>query len=192
MLMSGRPDNIVVGEVEGRALVKSLASGAETATLGHGDIKHDLNITGPVSRVGKNEDGIDDDVGEVTLTRVGMLFGSELAERGGGRVVLNNVARGNNVLETIALGNVTALLTLTTDDENGAVLLSHLAHRSVSADELTRLDVALKLSGEVAAAFLFGLAATVGQENVRATSVVSNRLQISKDEDGIRVQSLTW
>lgn len=176
VLVGSRPDNIVVGEVERRTLVESLGSGAEAATLRHGEVEHDLDVAGPVARVGEDEDGIDDTVGEVTLTRVGMLLSGELAERGSGRVVLDDVARSNNVLEAVTLSNEAALLALTANDEDGAVLLSHLPHGGVAADELARLNVALQLTGEVAASLLFRLTTTVGEENVRAINkrLVSN------------------
>jgi hypothetical protein len=37
----------------------------------------------------------------------------------------------------------------------------------VATDELTRLDIALELAGEIIASFLFSLTTTVGEEDVR-------------------------
>lgn len=172
VLVGSRPDDVVVGEVEGRTLVEGLAPCAELATLGHGKVKHDLDVTSPVPRVGKDENSVDDNVGEVTLPRVLVLLGGQLPEGGGGAVVLDDVSGGDNVLEAVTLGDLTTLLTLATDNEDGAVGVSHLAHGSVAADELARLDVALQLAGEIAAALLFGLTATIGEENVRNLNAV--------------------
>lgn len=167
VLVSGRPDDVVVGEVEGRTLVEGIGAGAETAALRHGNVEHDLDIASPVSGVGKDEDGIDGHVGEVALARVGVLLRGELSERGGSGVVLDDIARGNDISEAVAFGNKTAGLTLAADNENGAVLLGHLPHGGVATDELARLDVTLKLEGKIAATLLFRLAATVGEEDVR-------------------------
>jgi hypothetical protein len=167
MLVGSRPDNVVVGEVEGRTLIVGLTAGAKTAALGHGNVEHDLDVAGPVTRVGEDKDSVNGNVCEVSLTGVAVLLGSKLAERSGSSVVLNNVARSYNILEAIALGNMSALLALTTDNKNGAILLSHLPHRGVTADELARFDVTLELTREIIASLLLGLATTVGEEDVR-------------------------
>lgn len=75
-----------------------------------------------------------------------MLLWRQLAEWSSSRVVLDDVARGDNILKAVALGDVTALLTLTTNDKNSAVGLGHLAHRGVTADELAGLNILLKLA----------------------------------------------
>ena len=168
VLVSGRPDNIVVREVEWRTLVEGLRAGAEDTALGHGNVKHDLNVASPIARVGKDEDSVNGYVVEVALTTVGMLFRSELAEGSGGRVVLDDVAGCDDILEAVTLSNETALFTLTADNKDGAVLLSHFPHGGVAANKLARLDVLLELLGEVATALLFGLATTVGKEDVRS------------------------
>ena len=167
VLVGSRPDDVVVGEVECGTLVEGLAPGSELTTLRHGDVEHDLDITSPVAGIRKDEDSVDGNIVEVSLTRVGMLLGSELAEGSSGRVVLDNIAGSDDVLEAVALSDVSALLALAANDENGAVRLSHLAHGSVAADELAGFDVALELAGEVTAALLFGLAAAVCEEDVR-------------------------
>lgn len=168
VLVGSGPDDVVVGEVEWRTLVEGLAAAAEAAALGHGKIKHDLDIARPVAGVGEDEDGVDGDFVEVAGAGVGMLLGSELAEGRGSSVVLDDVAGGNDILEAVALSDLAALLALTANDEDGAVLLSHLSHGSVAADELARLDVLHQLLGEIAAALLFSLATTVGEEDVRS------------------------
>jgi hypothetical protein len=173
VLMSGRPHNIIVGEVEGGALVEGSAARADASTLRHGNVEHDLNVTSPVARVGKDEDGINDDVAKVAVTTGSVLLRSELAERGSGRVVLDDVARSNNISEPVALSNLAALLALTTHDEDGLVLLSHLAHGGVAADKLAGLDITLELAGKVPTALFLGLAAAVGKENVRPENGVS-------------------
>ena len=172
VLVGSGPDNVVVGEVNGRALVEGLAAGAQLATLGHGEIEHDLDVTGPVAGVGEDEDGINGDVLEVAGTRVLELLIGELAEGSGGSVVLDDVARSDDVLETVTLGDEAALLTLAANNEDRTVGLGHLTHGSVAADELTRLDVNLKLLGKVVATLLFGLTTTVGEEDVRNVNTV--------------------
>ncbi|KAI6768239.1 hypothetical protein HG530_006248 [Fusarium avenaceum] len=169
VLVSSRPNNIVVREIEWWALIVGLAAGAETATLGHSNIEHNLDIASPVARIGKYKHSVDDNICKVSFARVGMLLRSELAERSGSSVVLNNVTRGHDVLEAIALSDVSALLAFTTDNKDGAILLSHLPHGSVATDELARLDVAVKLAGEITTSLLFGLTTTVGKENVHVT-----------------------
>lgn len=168
VLVSGGPDNIVVGEVEWRALIESLRASAKNTALGHGNIKHDLNVTSPIAGVGKDKDGVNRNIVEVALTAVGMLLRSELAERSSGRIVLNDVSRGDNILEAIAFSDKTALLALAANDKNGAVLLSHFPHRGMAADELTRLNILIKLLGKIAAALFFSLTTTVGEEDVRS------------------------
>lgn len=167
VLVGSRPNDVVVGEVEWGTLIEGLAPGTKLATLRHGEVKHDLDITSPVSRISEDKDGIDHDVGEVSLSGVGMLLRSELSEGSGSGVVLDDIARGDDILEAVTLSDLTTLLALTTDDEDGAVLLSHLPHGSVAADELAGLDIALELAGEVAAALLFGLSTTISKEDVR-------------------------
>lgn len=155
-----------MGEVEWWAFVKSLAAGSEATTLGHGEIQHDLDIASPISGVGKDEDGVDDNVLKVAGAGVGVLLISQLAEGSGSGVVLDDIARGDDILESVTLSDEAAFLALTTDNKNGAVLLGHLAHGSVATDELARLDIVIELLREVAAALLLGLATTVGEEDV--------------------------
>lgn len=173
VLVSGRPDDIVVGEVEWGTLVKGGAASADATTLRHGEVEHDLDVASPITGVGEDENGINDNVVEVAVTGSSVLLRSELAERGSGRVVLDDITRGNDILEAVTLGNLTALLALTTNNQDSLVLLGHLPHGGVAADELTGLDVALELTGEVGAALLLSLAAAVGQEDVRSEMVVS-------------------
>jgi hypothetical protein len=172
VLVGGRPNNIVMREVERGALIIGLTAGAETATLGHGNIEHDLDITSPVPRIGKDKHSVNDNICKVSFAGVGMLLRSELTERSGSSVVLDDIARGHDVLEAIALSDVSALLAFTTNNKDGAVLLSHLPHGGVATDELARLDVAVKLAGEVTTSLFFGLTATVGKENVRHLNAI--------------------
>lgn len=146
MLVSSRPNNIVVGEVEWRTLVKSLAASSKPTALGHGHIQHDLNVTGPVARISKYKDGINDNVVKVSLTRVLELFGRQLSEWCCGGVVLDDVSRGNDIFEAVSFGDETAFLALASNNENSLVLFGHFPHGGVSANELAGLDFSLKLA----------------------------------------------
>jgi hypothetical protein len=95
---------------------------------------------------------------------------SELPKGCGIRVGLDDVARSDNVLEAIALSDLSALLALATNDKNSLVFVSHLPHWGVTANELTRRDLDLHLLAELNATFLLGLATTVGNENVGAAN----------------------
>jgi len=53
VVVGGGPDNVVVREVDLWALVEGLGEGADVAALGHGEIKHDLDIPSPVAGVGE-------------------------------------------------------------------------------------------------------------------------------------------
>ena len=170
MLVGSAPHHVVVAEVDGRALVEGLAPGAQAAALGHGKVEHDLNVASPVAGVGKDKDSVDNDVAELAGAGILVLLLGEFAEGSGGRVVLDDVSGSDNILEAVALGDLTALLAFATDDQNGAVGLGHLPHGSVTADELTWLDIALELAGQVATTLLFCLATAVGQENVRTVA----------------------
>jgi hypothetical protein len=138
MFVGSGPDDIVVGEEDGRALIQGLRTSTDNTTLGHEKIKNDLLITSPVTAVGKDEDGLNLDVLEVALTRVLQVVLGHGAERCGVGVVLDDVSRSDNVLEAIALSDLTALVALTTNDEDSVVFASHLLHGCVAANELTR------------------------------------------------------
>jgi hypothetical protein len=167
VLVSSRPHNVIVREIEWRAFIAGFAALAENAVLGHGNIEHDLDVTRPVSGVSKYEDRVNLSVGKVASARVGMLFGCEFAEGSCGRVMLDNVARSNNILEPVSLSDEAALFTFAANNEYSSVLFSHLPHGSVAADELAWLNILIKLRGKVSASFFFSLATAIGQENVR-------------------------
>jgi hypothetical protein len=162
-----RPHDVVVREEDRRAFVEVLGAGVEHTALGQKQIKNDLLVTSPISAVGEDKDGLDDSGGEVAISRVVPLFFCQLPERCGIRVCLNDVARSDNILETVALSDVSALLALAAHDENGLVLVSHLPHGCVTANELSRRNFDLHLLAELDTAFLFGLATTISNENVR-------------------------
>lgn len=146
VLVGRGPDDVVVREVKGGTLVKGLAARAEPPALGHGEVEHDLDVARPVAGVGEDEDGVDGDFVKVAGARVGVLLGGELAEGRRGRVVLDDVAGGDDVPEAVALGDLAALFALAANDEHGAVLLGHFSHGGVSADELAGLDVLQQLA----------------------------------------------
>jgi len=166
VFVGSRPDDIVVREEDWGTLLKSLRAGAEDTALGHEKIQDDLLVTGPVTAVGEDEDGLDLDVGEVASTRVLQLLLGHGAERRCVGVVLDDVSGGDDVLEAIALSDLATLVTFTTDDENGVVLVGHLLHGCVTANKLTRRDFNVKLFAELNASLLLSLATTVCKENV--------------------------
>lgn len=52
----------------------------------------------------------------ISFPGIGSLFSSQLAERCGSLVVLDNIARGDDISEPVALGDFSALLSFSTDD----------------------------------------------------------------------------
>lgn len=166
IVVGSRPNNIVVGEENGRTLVTGLTQCAETAAFRHGKIEHDLDVARPVARVGEDKNSLNDDVGEVTFARVGKLGVGKFSEGSSGAVVLDNIAGSDNVLEAVAFGDLAALLALTSHDEDGVVALSHFPHGCMTTNELRWGNVELHLTREVLASFLLGLASTIGEEDV--------------------------
>jgi hypothetical protein len=91
------PNDVVVGEEDWWALIKVLRSRAETAVLGHQQVENDLLVRRPVARVGKDEDGLNVDLGEVASAGVLVLLRCQCAERRRVLVILDNIARGDTV-----------------------------------------------------------------------------------------------
>jgi hypothetical protein len=164
----GRAEKIALGEVDGNALSNGvLSDGAETTVLCAKDIHDDLHVGSIVSRVREDHDGLDADLGEVTGTRGGALLLSEDAVGSNGRVPGDNVVGDDDVAEAVLLSDLTAAVTLTTDDKDGAVVLSQSTHGSVRLDELVGLDRVAKDLGELRTAILLDLTRSVGKEDVR-------------------------
>jgi hypothetical protein len=116
-----------------------------------------------------HEDGFDLGLSEVTFPRIAMLVLGQLAEWCGCCVVLDDVARGDDIFESIAFGDLSAFLAFASDDEDGLVFVDHFSHWRVSADELCWCYFDVELAGQVDAAFCFCLPSTVGEEDVRTT-----------------------
>jgi hypothetical protein len=159
-----------VGEEDRRAFVEVLGAGVEHTTLGQEQIENDLLVTSPISAVGEDKDGLNDSGGEIAIPRVVPLFLCQLSERCGVGVGLYDVARSDNILEAVTLGDNSALLSLAAHNENGLVRVSHLPHWRVTANELSRRDFDLHLLAELDTTFLFSLATSVGNENVRTAN----------------------
>lgn len=174
------PDDVVVGEEDWRSFVEVFRASVEAAALRQKQIKNDLLVTCPISAVGEHENGLDHSGRPVAVSRVVPLFLGQLPERCGVRVGFDDIARSHDIFEAIALGHVTALLTLTTDDEDGLVLVGHLSHGSVATDELTGRDLDLHLLTELNATFLLGFAATVGNEDVWAAGISGDHVGLTQ------------
>lgn len=165
--MLSRAKKITLGEVDGNALGdRVLSDCAETAILGAEDIHDDLHVGSIVSRVREDHDSLNANLGEVTGTRGGTLLISEDTVRSNGRVPCNNVVGDNDVAEAVLLSDLTAAVTLTTDNENGAVVLRQSTHRSVRLDELVGADRVLEDLAELLATSRLDLTRSVGKENV--------------------------
>jgi len=126
-----------------------------------------MHVGGVVAGVGEDHDGLD--VGLVEVTRVGVLalLLGEDAVRSDGRVPGDDVIGNDNVLEAVLESDLTALEALTTNDEDGVVVLGKSAHGSVRLDELLAVHGLAEDAGELVATGLLGLAGTVGEEDVR-------------------------
>ena len=162
------PDDVVMGEEDGGTLVEVLRAGAQPSVLAHAQVEDDLLVSGPVAGVGEDEDGFDFDLAVVAPAGRSEFFICQLAERGGILVVLNDVARGDDIAEAVAFRDFAALLAFAPNHEDGVVFSRQFAHRSVSADELAWGHFHFQLSGELEASLLLRFTTTVGYENVRS------------------------
>lgn len=159
---------ITLGEVDGDALADGvLGDGAETTVLRLQEVDDDLHVGSVVARVGEDHDGVDVDLREVARTRGGTLLVGEDTEGSNSGVPSNDVVRDNDVLEAVGLGDFTTLVALTTDDEDGAVVLGQSSHGSVRLDELVDTDGVAEDLGKLLATSIFTLTGTVGKEDVR-------------------------
>ncbi|KAI6748520.1 hypothetical protein HG530_015556 [Fusarium avenaceum] len=164
----GRAEEIALGEVDGDSVGDGVLSDRAQATvLSAEDIHNDLHVGGIVSRVREDHDGLNADLGEVTGTRSGTLLISEDAVGSNGRVPGDNVVGDDDVAEAVLLGDLTAAVTLTTDNEDGAVVLRQSTHGGVRLNELVGADRVAEDLLELLATILLNLTGTVGKENVR-------------------------
>jgi len=198
-----RAEEITLGEVDGDTLSDGvLSNSAETTVLGSEDVHDDLHVGSIVARVRENHDGLNADLGEVTRTRGGALLLGEDTVGSNGRVPGNNVVRDDDVAEAVLLSNFTAAVTLTTDDEDSAVVLRQSTHGSVGLDELVGADRVAENLLELGATSSLNLTRSVGKEDVRdldaelivsvedLKSLLTLRDQtVTVDEDTIDVES---
>jgi len=164
----GRAEEISLGEVDGDALRDGiLGARAEDTILGLEEIHDDLEISGVVTRVGEDQDGIDLDLVEVAgVGRGALLGGEELLQGGDGGVPGVDVVGHDDILEAVLLGDLAALVLLATDDQDSVVVLSQRRHGGVRLDELLGGDGRAEDLGELGAASRFWLAGSVGEEDV--------------------------
>src|SRR5690242_1125314 len=162
-----RAEQVTLGEVDGDALGDGvLGAGSEATVLRLEKVHDDLHVGGVVAGVGEDHDGIDVHLGEVAGVGSGTLLVGEDAVRSNGRVPGDDVVGDNNVLETVLLGDLTALVSLTTNNENGLVVVGKSTHGSVRLDELIGGDGVVQDLGELLATRALELSGTVGQEDV--------------------------
>lgn len=94
-----------------------------------------------------HKNGFDLGFSEVALPRVGVLLVSQGSEGCCSFIVFDDIAWGNDVFESITLSDLSTLLAVTSNDENGVVFFDHLSHRSVTANKLRRGNFNVELSG---------------------------------------------
>ena len=96
-----------------------------------------MEIGGVVSGVGEDEDGVDGYFAEITWCGCRALFGGEVfSERGDGALRGVDVVGDDDVFEAVLLGDFTALVVLSSDDQDGLVVLGQCGHGGVRLDEL--------------------------------------------------------
>lgn len=160
----GGAQQITLGEVDGDTLGDGvLGLGVEETVLGQEQVHDDLHVGGVVAGVGEHQDGLDVDLGEVPWPGGGTLLVGEDSVRGNGRVPGDDVVGDDNVLEAVLLGDLSALVALTTDHDDGVVVLGQGRHGRVGLDELVRLDGLAKNLGQLLATGLLRLAGSVGE-----------------------------
>lgn len=201
--MLSRAEEITLGEVDGNTLSDGvLGNSAETTVLGSEDVHDDLHVGGIVARVREDHDGLNADLGEVTRTRGGSLLLGEDTIGSNGRVPGDNVVGDDDVAEAVLLGDLTATVTLTTDNEDSAVVLRQSTHGSVRLDELVGADRVAENLLELGATSSLDLTRSVGKEDVRnldaelvvsiedLKSLLTLRDQtVTVDEDTVDVES---
>ena len=132
--------------------------------------RDDWNVRRVVARVGEDEDGLDVDLGEVAGPRASPLLLREDAVRRDRRVRRHDVVGHDNVLEAVLLSDLTALVALTADDEDGLVVLGQGGHGGVGLDELVGVDGLAEDLAELLATGQLRLARAVGEANVQSAA----------------------
>ena len=106
------------------------------------------------------------DVAEIPFDGIRSLIGSQLSEWCGMLVVLDDVAWGDDVSESIAFSYLPALFTFSANDQDCLILFHHFTHRRVATNELCRRNLNVELTGEINAAFCFSFTSSIGEEDV--------------------------
>ena len=160
-------EQVTLGEVDGDTLGDGvLGAGSEATVLRLEEVHDDLHVGGVVAGVGEDHDGVDVHLGEVARVGGSTLLVGEDAVGSNGRVPGDDVVGNNDVLEAVLLSDLTALVTLTTDNKDGLVVVGKRTHGSVGLDELVGGDGVLENLGQLLAAGSLKLSGTVGQEDV--------------------------
>lgn len=162
-----RAQHVTLREVDGDALGDGVRStGSELAVLRLEKVHDDLDVGGVVAAVREDHDGFNVDLAEVARAGSRALLIGEDTVRGDGRVPGNDVVGDNNVLEAVLLSDLTALVALSTDNEDGLVVLGQGTHGSVRLDELLGRDGVVENLGELVDTGLLRLTRSVGEEDV--------------------------
>ena len=165
--MLSRAQHVTLREVDGDALGDGVRStGSELAVLRLEKVHDDLDVGGVVAAVREDHDGFNVDLAEVARAGSRALLIGEDTVRGDGRVPGNDVVGDNNVLEAVLLSDLTALVALSTDNEDGLVVLGQGTHGSVRLDELLGRDGVVENLGELVDTGLLRLTRSVGEEDV--------------------------
>lgn len=196
-------EHVTLGEVDGDTLADGvLGHGVETAVLGSQQIDDDLHVGGVVAGVGEDHDSLNVDLGEVARAGGGTLLIGEDAVRGDGRVPCDDIVGDDNVLEAVCLSDLTTLVALTANNEDGLVVVGQSPHGGVGLNELVDADGALDDVGELLTTSGLRLTGSVGDEDVGnlntqlvvAVQDLENALSfgdetVTVDEDTVNVEN---
>lgn len=164
----GWAEKITLREIDWDAVGQwVLGLGTENTSIGQEEIDDDLEIGRVIAGVGEDEDSVNLDLAEVLWRRGPLLLvGPELLKWGDVLVSGVDVVWNNDVLESVGLGNFAALVLLSSDDEDGLVVLAKSGHWGVRLDKLLGGDWGSENLGELLATFGLDLSRTVCEEDV--------------------------
>ncbi|KXT13383.1 hypothetical protein AC579_9086 [Pseudocercospora musae] len=108
-----------------------LSTRVQSSVLRLQQVHDDLDVGCVVAGVGEAHDGVDVGLGEVSWAGCGTLGVSEDSVWSDCWVPGYDVVWHNNVLKAVLLGNLSAAVALTTDNEDSVVVLSKSTHRCV-------------------------------------------------------------